>query len=110
MDQLSRIWLLVAIAILAGAGATSYWLVESDPGASPPAAVASPPPAPAPVPAPVAAAPSGNVEPAEASGTTIPGTLADRFADDPPRPTPRPCQPRRTKPWRTRSCDQRAVN
>ncbi len=58
MDQLSRIWLLVAIAILAGAGATSYWLVESDPGASPPAAVASAPPAPAPVPAPVAAAPA----------------------------------------------------
>ncbi len=62
MNSLSRIWLLVAIAILAGAGATSYWLVESEPVPLPQVAavVATPPPpapVPAPAPAPVVAAP-----------------------------------------------------
>lgn len=62
MDQLGRIWLLIAIAILAGAGATSYWLAAGDPDPQP-AAVAAVAPAPAPAvpapaPAPVAVAPS----------------------------------------------------
>ncbi|MBL8833430.1 MAG: SH3 domain-containing protein [Rhodospirillales bacterium] len=66
MERLGRIWLLLAIAILAGAGAASFWLVASEPGPAP-AAVAvapapvAPPPRPAapppPAPSPVAVAP-----------------------------------------------------
>jgi hypothetical protein len=71
MDLLSRIWLLVAVAILAGAGATSYWLVASDPGTPPPTAVASAPPAPAPAPAPVAASPASAPAPALAQPAIV---------------------------------------
>lgn len=57
MDQTGRIWLLLAIAILAGAGAASFWLVASDP-ASAPVAVAPAPASPAPPPRPAASPPT----------------------------------------------------
>ena len=50
MDQAGRIWLLLAIAILAGAGAASFWLVASDPAPAPVPVAAAPAPAPPPPP------------------------------------------------------------
>ncbi len=50
MDQAGRIWLLLAIAILAGAGAASFWLVASDPAPAPAPVAAAPVPAPPPPP------------------------------------------------------------
>lgn len=84
METLGRIWLVVFVAILGVAGATSFWLVATDPGPVPAAVAPLPPPAPKPAPpAPVAAA-----SPPAPAPVAPPAPVAEAPAPPPVAPAP----------------------
>ncbi|MBI3506057.1 MAG: hypothetical protein HY059_14550 [Proteobacteria bacterium] len=103
METLGRIWLVVFVAILAAAGAVSFWLVATDPGPIPvPVATAPVPPAPvapkpAPAPPPVPRPPAPQPAPVAAPAAPVPPpapVAAPAPAPAPPAPAaPAPAAP-----------------